>query len=259
MLGKFRVFITVLGAAIALTACHSGYYRSTVVYQDDPYYADRYWPQDRYDYHYYPDVNVYFHVSTGFYFYRDHHHKWHKVHRLPVHIHLNHHNRQHLHIKHEKPYREHSPHHRPHEYQRPNKYHRPEKPGGANGHKPDKHKKPRDLKGHKPQREHKRLPVKQTNKQSRNTRELRNQRTERIKSLKMNRKISRPEDLKPHQFNNVRSYGIERKQDLSKQRYNEKLRRPAYLAEKRNYNRIEKSRKEHGNKMQRTYTRRDSR
>ena len=49
--------------------------------------APRRYPPYYYDYYYYPDVGVYFHLYSGWYYYRDHG-RWLRVRRLPPHIHL---------------------------------------------------------------------------------------------------------------------------------------------------------------------------
>ena len=64
---------------------------------------------DPYDYYYYPGVRVYFHFSTGYYYYHDRTH-WLRVRVLPSHIHLHPDHRVRLKIKSEKPYHRHSEH-----------------------------------------------------------------------------------------------------------------------------------------------------
>jgi len=56
-----------------------------------------------YDYYYYPDVNVYFHISTGYYYYWDRK-VWVRARRLPRHYHLNHRYRRRLLIRDRHPY-----------------------------------------------------------------------------------------------------------------------------------------------------------
>jgi len=79
----------------------------------DPYYhdprgqVDRYY--DPYDYHYYPGSNVYFHFSTGDYYYHEHN-RWNRTHVLPPHIYLHPQDRVRIKIKEKEPYLEHREH-----------------------------------------------------------------------------------------------------------------------------------------------------
>ena len=73
----------------------------------DPYYVGpppypHYHPH-YYDYYYYPSVRVYFHFTTGFYYYYDKH-RWVKTRVLPSHIRIDPHDRVQLKIPSEKPY-----------------------------------------------------------------------------------------------------------------------------------------------------------
>ena len=61
------------------------------------------YPAPDYGYYYYPDVNVYFHIITGFYYYH-HGSVWHRSRRLPRHFHLNRHHRRRLYIREPRPY-----------------------------------------------------------------------------------------------------------------------------------------------------------
>ncbi|WP_125932033.1 hypothetical protein [Thiosocius teredinicola] len=83
-----------------------------------------------YDYYYYPDVNVYFHLFSGHYYYRDHD-RWLRVKVLPSHIYLDHRVRRPLMIKEPQPYRHHERHRAeyrpPANYRREPKYDRAER------------------------------------------------------------------------------------------------------------------------------------
>ena len=57
----------------------------------------------RFDYHYYPDVGVYYHLHSGRYYYRDGG-TWVAIHRLPERIYLDHRVRRKLVIREAKPY-----------------------------------------------------------------------------------------------------------------------------------------------------------
>ena len=92
-----------LGKAIIFVSI-SGLFAGCVydpVYYGPPAYPD-YHPH-YYDYYYYPSVGVYFHFTTGYYYYRDHTH-WVRARVLPPHIHLDVHNRVKIHVKSDKPY-----------------------------------------------------------------------------------------------------------------------------------------------------------
>lgn len=56
-----------------------------------------------YDYYYYPYVGVYFHFTTGYYYYHDRG-RWVRAKRLPAHIHLDVRDRVKLRVDSEKPY-----------------------------------------------------------------------------------------------------------------------------------------------------------
>lgn len=86
---------------------------------DPVYYGPRHGTvhpvQEPWGYYYYPDVQVYFHYSSGFYFYFDNG-LWLRTRILPRHYILNPRARVHLHIKNHKPYifhREHRQKYRP--------------------------------------------------------------------------------------------------------------------------------------------------
>lgn len=60
-------------------------------------------PAHYYDYHYYPDVSVYFHLNSGHYFFRDAR-GWSRARVLPSHIYLDHRARKTIVIRGERPY-----------------------------------------------------------------------------------------------------------------------------------------------------------
>jgi hypothetical protein len=63
-----------------------------------------YYPQDlNYGYYYYPNVNVYFHIDTGYFYYRTGS-AWHRSRSLPRHIHLDRRHRRRLSIREPRPY-----------------------------------------------------------------------------------------------------------------------------------------------------------
>ena len=78
------------------------YYEAPPPYGYPPYY---------YDYYYYPHVDVYFHIYSGDYWYHDGPY-WHRVHRLPPHIHLDPRYRVIIRIPDEPPYRHYDEHRR---------------------------------------------------------------------------------------------------------------------------------------------------
>lgn len=63
---------------------------------------NHYYPHD-YDYSFYPSARVYFHFSTGYYFYRVNG-RWVKSHVLPSHIHLSITDRVRIRVESDKPY-----------------------------------------------------------------------------------------------------------------------------------------------------------
>lgn len=70
-----------------------------------------YYPPWYYDYYYYPHVDVYFHIYSGYYWYRDGR-SWRRVRRLPPHIRLHPRQRVPLRIPDERPYLHHDEHRR---------------------------------------------------------------------------------------------------------------------------------------------------
>ena len=89
----FSVFVSL---SVLLTGC---------VY--DPYYygppSHSHYSPYYYDYYYYPSVQVYFHFTTGFYYYRDGG-LWRKTRSLPRHISINARDRVRIKVESEKPY-----------------------------------------------------------------------------------------------------------------------------------------------------------
>lgn len=69
------------------------------------------YPSSYYDYWYYPDQSVYFHVYTGWHYYRDHG-RWWRARRLPPHIRLNRRRRRFLILRDGKPWQRHDEHYR---------------------------------------------------------------------------------------------------------------------------------------------------
>jgi len=69
------------------------------------------YPSSYYDYWYYPDQSIYFHIDTGWYYYRDRG-RWWRVRRLPPHFHLNQRRRRLLILRDGKPWQRHDEHRR---------------------------------------------------------------------------------------------------------------------------------------------------
>lgn len=109
---KLLVAAQVLGLATTLAAC-----------APDPYYSPRpirHRPVQYYDYHYYPSVDVYFHLYSGRYYYRPGR-SWVGVRILPSHVYIGPRERVHLRIWSDRPYIHHEV-HRKH-YRPPPGYH----------------------------------------------------------------------------------------------------------------------------------------
>lgn len=87
----------------------------TAYYRDGPpVYSSAYY-QHPYHYHYYPSTRVYFHISSGHYYYRDGDH-WKRVRELPTKYRLDRRERVRLWIDDDKPhsrYKQHSEKYRP--------------------------------------------------------------------------------------------------------------------------------------------------
>lgn len=96
MKGLFRLVVMGLAlASVSLAGCTYSYY-------GEPGYV-RHEPVHYYDYYYYPSVGVYFHVYSGYYYYRRGS-AWVRVKRLPSYIHLNQHDRRTIRSKDYRPY-----------------------------------------------------------------------------------------------------------------------------------------------------------
>ncbi len=80
---------------VGLSACSNNYSGATVVQNSTRYYP--------YDYYYYPNTSVYFHVSSGNYHYRDGK-KWKKARSLPPRYKLNSRDRVRIKINSDKPH-----------------------------------------------------------------------------------------------------------------------------------------------------------
>jgi len=82
-----RKIIRLMGstAVLALMPAMAGCVTERTVYRQAP--PPQYQPPVDYRYYYYPEVAVYFHIATGFYWYFIHGH-WRRARRLPQHIHL---------------------------------------------------------------------------------------------------------------------------------------------------------------------------
>lgn len=93
--GMFRILAG--GAAMALAGC------APVYYGPEPR------PDWRYDYYYYPHVDVYFHVYSGYYFYRDRD-AWRRTRVLPSVYVLDPRYRVNLRIRDDRPYVRHPQH-----------------------------------------------------------------------------------------------------------------------------------------------------
>ncbi len=86
---------------VAMTGCSDGYR-----VRPEPYRTVYYSP---YDYYYYPNVSVYFHVSSGYYYYRDGI-NWLRVRTLPARFYLNDRDRVRIVINSSKPYNQYREH-----------------------------------------------------------------------------------------------------------------------------------------------------
>ncbi len=103
----FRIDISwwmVLGAVLL-----TGMVGCTAYYRDGPpVYRSSYYHHP-YHYHYYPSTRVYFHISSGHYYYRDHDH-WKRARHLPPHHRLDRRDRVRLWIDADKPHSGHKAH-----------------------------------------------------------------------------------------------------------------------------------------------------
>jgi hypothetical protein len=118
---KRRRLIECLGGAVAITlipglsACtYTPGYVAPVPQPYPPYY---------YDYYYYPHVGVYFHIYTGYYYYRDGH-AWRRTRKLPKHFYLDQRHRRKIIVPDEKPYTRYPKHRREYPPPRDGRYDR---------------------------------------------------------------------------------------------------------------------------------------
>jgi hypothetical protein len=94
----------VLGAVLVTgTGGCTAYYRD-----GPPVYRSEYYHHP-YRYHYYPSTRVYFHISSGHYYYRDHDH-WKRVRELPPKYRLDRRDRVRLWVDGDKPHSRHREH-----------------------------------------------------------------------------------------------------------------------------------------------------
>lgn len=105
MVKSIRLLVASLGFVVALSAC---VYDPHYHYPPGQRYHSYYYPY-YYDYFYYPGVQVYFHFSTGYYYYYSRN-RWIRSKVLPPHIHLNPWDRVTLRIAGDKPYLKHKEH-----------------------------------------------------------------------------------------------------------------------------------------------------
>jgi len=98
---RSRAAMAALFAAVMTLASGCAYdtYRPGPYARSSVYYRPAY----LYDYHYYPSTRVYFHVYSGYYYYRPYN-TWLRVRKLPPHIYLGPGDRIHLRIRVAKPY-----------------------------------------------------------------------------------------------------------------------------------------------------------
>lgn len=94
---KRRTFLAALAAGATASACGP-----VPVRHGPPPHAPGP-PSYYYDYYYYPDVSVYFHLYSGHYWYRERE-AWINTRRLPRHIHLDHRARRTIVIRDPRPY-----------------------------------------------------------------------------------------------------------------------------------------------------------
>ena len=93
---RYLVVAVFIGFSLLLSGCVYG----PPYYGPPPYY--HYHP-NIYDYYYYPHAQVYFHFTTGIYYYRDGG-VWITARTLPPHIHLDAHDRVRVQINSDRPY-----------------------------------------------------------------------------------------------------------------------------------------------------------
>lgn len=93
---RYIVFLGIVSFSVFLNGCTHG----PPYYGPPPYY--HYHPH-AYDYYYYPRAQVYFHFTTGIYYYRDGG-VWVTAKILPQHIHLDATNRVRIRVESDRPY-----------------------------------------------------------------------------------------------------------------------------------------------------------
>ena len=93
-----RAWRAALAAVLAV-----GIVGCTTHYRDGPPYYTAAYHHYPYHYYYYPGTRVYFHISSGYYYYRDGDH-WKRVRKLPATHHLDHHDRIPVWVDTDKPY-----------------------------------------------------------------------------------------------------------------------------------------------------------
>lgn len=86
---------------MAVTGCSNNYHGSPPTYKSANYYP--------YDYYYYPSLSVYFHISSGYYYYRNGR-TWARVRTLPPRFYLDSVDRVRIVVKSNKPYLNHEKH-----------------------------------------------------------------------------------------------------------------------------------------------------
>ena len=104
---RTRAALAMLVAATVTLASGCAYdtYRPGPYARSSVYYRPGY----LYDYHYYPSTQVYFHIYSGYYYYRPYR-TWLRVRKLPPHIYLGPGERIHLRIRSARPYFHHDVH-----------------------------------------------------------------------------------------------------------------------------------------------------
>jgi len=106
-----RVKFDVLWRAVLGAVLLTGVIGCTAYYHDgSPVYTSAY-HHSPYHYLYYPNTSVYFHISSGHYYYRDRDH-WNRVKKLPPSHHIDRRDRVHLWIDADRPYSSHNDHHK---------------------------------------------------------------------------------------------------------------------------------------------------
>lgn len=86
-------FVGLLGAGLG--GCTS--------YPHGPSHRERRPPRRDYEYYYYPEANVYFHIVTGYYYF-PYHGRWYRSQTLPSHFHLTRRYRKRIFIEEARPY-----------------------------------------------------------------------------------------------------------------------------------------------------------